>query len=53
MPKCKNCYHTCLKTPPRMRCNQFWTCYNEITGLKSERLKTGVELKYGGNKNGN
>ena len=23
-------------------------CYNEITGLKSKRLKTGVELKYGG-----
>ena len=23
MARCENCYHTCLKTPSRMRCNQF------------------------------
>lgn len=53
MPKCENCYHTCLKTPSRMRYNRFSMCYNEITGVKLERLKTGVELKYGGARNVN
>ncbi len=31
-----------------MHCNQFYVCYNEITGYKLECLKIGLELKYGG-----
>lgn len=45
MPKCENCYHTCLKTPSRMRYNRFSMCYNEFYAGEIRTPKNGLKIE--------